>query len=198
MHGRAGVPEGQLRRLAALPVTGMRGWGDRAEEHMSYGWLQMHTRAKDEQRRHLGEVGGALNVHAEQGGEEEGDDASSMRSSKSGGSKGKGGGPRNAPKFSSNSGTQPSAAKPLPAKHAASHVDSWVAAQAGAMPEWQKRAVAADGEVLFLRGKFQEAEQRAQGAERRATGAERERDRLRAQARKPKPKAGAQAQRKEE
>ena len=30
------------------------------------------------------------------------------------------------------------------------------------MPEWQKRAVAAEGEVLLLRGKLQEAEQRAQ------------------------------------
>ena len=42
------MPEGQLRRLAALPLAGMRGWGDRAEEHMSYAWLQMHTRAKEE------------------------------------------------------------------------------------------------------------------------------------------------------
>ena len=36
MQGRAGAPEGQLRRLAALAVTGVRGWGDSAEEHMSY------------------------------------------------------------------------------------------------------------------------------------------------------------------
>ena len=36
VKGRAGVPEGQLRRLAALAVTGVRGWGDRVEEHMSY------------------------------------------------------------------------------------------------------------------------------------------------------------------
>ena len=28
VQGRAGVPEGQLRRLAALPLTGVRGWGD--------------------------------------------------------------------------------------------------------------------------------------------------------------------------
>ena len=55
-----------------------------------------------------------------------------------------------------------------------------MAAQAGAIPEWQKRAVAAEGEVLLLRGKLQEAEQRAQEAERRATAAERERDVLRA------------------
>ena len=60
------------------------------------------------------------------------------------------------------------------------------------MPESQKRAVAAEGEVLLLRGKLQEAEQRAQEAERRATAVERERDVLRAQARKPKPKPGQQ------
>ena len=182
VQGRAGVPGGQLRRLAALAVTGVRGWGDRAEEHMSYAWLQMLTRAKDEQRRHLGEVRGVVDVDAEQG-EGEGDDASSMRSSR-----GKVGRPRKAPKLPAESGGQPSAAKPPPA----AHVDAWVAAQAGAMPEWQKRAVAAEGEVLLLRGKLQEAEQRAQEAERRATVAERERDLLRAQARKPKPKPGQQ------
>ena len=103
---------------------------------MSYGWLQMLTRAKEEQCRHLGEVGGAVNVDAEEGGEEEGDDASSMRSSKSGGSKGKVGRPSKAPKLPAKSGGQLSGAKPLPAKQAAAHVDAWVAAQAGAMPEW--------------------------------------------------------------
>ena len=36
VKGRAGVLDGQLRRLAALAVTGARGWGDRVEEHMSY------------------------------------------------------------------------------------------------------------------------------------------------------------------
>ena len=185
--GRAGVPAGQLRRLAALAVTGVRGWGDRVEEHMSYAWLQMLTRAKEEQRRHLGEVGGVVDVDAEEG-EGQGGDASSMRSSRSGGSKGKVGRPRKAPTLPAKSGGQPSAAKPPPA----AHVDVWVAAQAGAMPEWQKRVVAAEGEVLLLRGKLQEAEQRAQEAERRATAAERERDVLRAQARKPKPKPGQQ------
>ena len=58
------MPEGQLRRLAASAVTGVRGWGDRAEEHMSYAWFQMHTRAKVEHRRHLGEVGGVVVVDA--------------------------------------------------------------------------------------------------------------------------------------
>ena len=67
-----------------------------------------------------------------------------------------------------------------------------MAAQAGALPEWQKGAVAAEGEVLLLRGKLQEAEQRAHEAEWRVTAAERERDVLRAQARKPKPKPGQQ------
>ena len=60
------------------------------------------------------------------------------------------------------------------------------------MPEWQKRTVAAEGEVLLLRGKLKEAEQRVQEAERRATAAERERDVLRVQARKSKPKPGQQ------
>ena len=102
----------------------------------------MLTRAKEEQRRHLGEVGGVVDVDAEEG-EGEGDDASSMRSSRSGGSRGKVGRPRKAPKLPAKSGGQPSAAKPPPA----AHVDAWVVAKAGAMPEWQKRAVAAEGEV---------------------------------------------------
>ena len=67
VQGRAGVPVGQLRRLAALAVTGVRGFGDRVEEHMSYAWLQMLTQAKEEQRRHLGEVGGVVDVDAEEG-----------------------------------------------------------------------------------------------------------------------------------
>ena len=162
VKGRAEVPKGQLRRLAALAVMGVRGWGDRAEEHMSYAWLQMFTRAKEEQRKQLGEVGGVVDVDAEEGGEEEGDDASSMRSSKSGRSRGKVGRPRKAPKLPAKSGGQPSAAKPLPATQAAAKVGAWVAAQAGAMPVWQKRAVAVEGEVLLLRGKLEEAEQRAQ------------------------------------
>ena len=178
VQGRAGVPQGQLRRWAALPVTGVRGWGDRAEEHMSYGWLQMQTRAKDEQRRHLGVVaeaararGEAVDVDAEDAGGEERDDGSSQRSSKSGRSKSPGRprkGPKLAPKL---------AAKPPPAKQPPADVGAWVAAQAGAMPEWQKRAVA----VLLLREKVQEAKQRAQGAERRATGAELEREHLKIQ-----------------
>ena len=106
VQGRAGVPVGQLRRLAALAVTGVRGWGDRVEEHMSYAWLQMLTRAKEEQRRHLGEVGGVVDVDAEEG-EGEGDDASSVRSSRSGGSRGKLGRPRKAPKLPAKSGGQP-------------------------------------------------------------------------------------------
>ena len=99
VKGRVGVPEGQLRRLATLAGTGVRGWGDWAEEHMSYDWLQMFTRAKEEHRKQLGEVGGVVDVDAEEGGGEEGDNASSMRSSKSGGSRGKVGRPRKAPKL---------------------------------------------------------------------------------------------------
>ena len=161
--GRAGVPEGQLRRLAASAVTGVRGWGDRAEEHMSYAWFQMHTRAKVQHRRYLGEVGGVVDVDAEEGGGggEEGGDGSSMRSSRSGGSRSRVGRPHKAPKLAAKPGGQPLAAKPVPAKQAAAQVDACVAAQAGAMPEWQKRAVAVEGDVLLLQGKLQEAEQRA-------------------------------------
>ena len=99
-----------------------------------------------------------MHVDAEEGGEEEGDDASSMRTSKSGRSKGKVGRPRKAPKFPAKSVGQPSVAKPLPAKQAAAHVDALAAAHAGAMPEWQKRVVvAAEGEVHLLQGQLQEA-----------------------------------------
>ena len=153
VQGRAGVPEVQLRRLAAFVVTGVRGWADHAEEHMSYGWLQVHTRAKEEQRRHLGKVGGSVKVDREEGGEEEGDDASSLRSCKRGGSKGKVGRPCKVRKLPAKYGAQPSTSKPPPAKQAAAHVDALVAAQARAMPEWQKRAVAAEGEVLLLGGR---------------------------------------------
>ena len=58
VKGTSGVPEGQLSWLAALPVTRVWGWGARVEEHMSYAWLQMFTRAKQGHRKHLGEVGG--------------------------------------------------------------------------------------------------------------------------------------------
>ena len=187
--GWGGGAAGAAEAVGGVGGDGGEGRGDRVEEHMSYAWLQMLTRAKEEQRQHLGEVGGVVDVDAEEGegeGEGEGDDASSMRKSRSGGSKGKVGRPRKAPKLPVKSGGQPSTAQPPPA----AHVDAWVAAQAGAMPEWQRRVVAAEGEVLLLRGKLSEAEQRAQEAERRATAAERDRDVLRAQARKPKPKPG--------
>ena len=68
VKGRAGVLEGQLRQLTASAVTGVRGWGDRAEEHMSYAWLQMFTRAKEEHGKHLGEVGGVVELEAEEAG----------------------------------------------------------------------------------------------------------------------------------
>ena len=103
---------------------------------MNYAWLQMFTRAKEEQRKHLGEVGGVVDVDAEEEGEEERGDSSSTRSSKSGESKGKVGRPRKAPKLPAKSGGQPSSAKPLPATQATAQVDAWVAAQAGAMPLW--------------------------------------------------------------
>ena len=111
MQGRAGVPSGQLRQLAALAVMGVRVWGHRVEDHMSYAWLQMLSRAKEEQRRPLGEVGGVVDVDAEEG-EGEGDDASSVRSSGSGASRGKVGPPRKVPKLPAKSWGQPSAAKP--------------------------------------------------------------------------------------
>ena len=89
----------------------------------------MFTRAKEEHRNHLGKVGGVVDEDAEEGGEEEGDDASSpMRSSKSSGSRGKVGRPRKAPKLPAKTGGHPSAAKPLPATQAAAQMDAWVAA----------------------------------------------------------------------
>ena len=108
------------------------------------------------------------------GGGEGGDDASSMRSSKSGGSRSKVGRPRKAPKLHAKSGGQPSAAKPLPA----TQVDTWVAAQAGAMPEWQKRAVAAEGEVLHLRASSRRqncGRRRRSGGQRRRSSGQRRR-----------------------
>ena len=92
------------------------------------------------------------------GGEEEGDDASSMRSSKSGGSRGKVGRPRKAPNLPAQSVGQPVAAKPV----LATQVDAWVAAQAEAMPEWQKRALAAEGKFSTREGRS-----RRQGSGRR-------------------------------
>ena len=97
---------------------------------MSYAWVQMPTRAKEEHRKHLEEVGRVVDMDAEERGKEEGDDASSMRSSKCGGSRGKVGRPRKAPKLYAKSASQPSAAKPVPA----TQLDSWVVAEAGAMP----------------------------------------------------------------
>ena len=93
------------------------------------------------------------------GGGEEGDDG--IGSSRSGGSRSRVGRPHKAPKLAAKPGGQPLAAKPVPAKQAAAQVDACVAAQAGAMREWQKRAVAVEGDVLLLQGKLQEAEQRA-------------------------------------
>ena len=163
VHGRAGVPVGQLRRLAALALTGVRGWGDQVEEHMSYAWLQTLTRASEEQRQHLGEVWGVVDVHAEEG-EGEGDDASSMRSFRSGGSKGKVGRPRKAPKLLPSQGASPRLHRPRRQRMC---TDAWVAAEAGAMPEWQKRAVAAEGEVLLLQGSTR---RRSSGRGRRSGG----------------------------
>ena len=102
-----------------------------------------------------------------EGGEGEGDNGSSMRSSRIGGARSRVGRPRKAPKLAAKPGGQPLAAKPLPAKQAAAQVDAWVAAPAGAMPEWQKPVVAADGEVFLLRGKLQEADS---GRRRRSGG----------------------------
>ena len=165
VHGRAGLPEGHLRRLAALLLTRVRGWGDRAEEPMSYAWLQIHTRAKEQQPTHLGEVGVVVDVDAGGGG-------TGTMPPPCGAPRvalqGQGGPPPQAPKLPANSGGEPSAAKPLPAKQAAAQMGAWVAARAGAMPEWQTQAVAVEGEVLLLRGKHPKVEQRAQEADRQA------------------------------
>ena len=191
VQGRVPAAAGSV---AADGGEGMRGQGGGAHEL----WLAPKAHAgKRAVAPAFGGGGGSGERGCGGGGAEEGDDTSSMPSSKSGGSEGKGR-PRKAPKLPAKSDGQPSAAKPLPTEHAAAHVDTWVAAQAGVMPEWQKRAGALEGEVLLLRGKLQQAEQRAAEAERRATAAERERDHLGAQARKPNPKARAQGQQQEE
>ena len=46
VKGRAGVPEGHLRRLATLAVAGVRGWGDRVEEHELCLAPNVHTGKK--------------------------------------------------------------------------------------------------------------------------------------------------------
>ena len=73
---------------------------------MSYARLQMLTRAKEEQRRHWGEVGGVVDVDAEEG-EGEGDDASSMRAPEAGGPRGRWAGPARPPNCPPSSGASP-------------------------------------------------------------------------------------------
>ena len=55
--GRQGVAEGQMVRHGVMPITGVRGWGDRMEVHMDHAWLMMRSHAHGETRVHLGELG---------------------------------------------------------------------------------------------------------------------------------------------
>ena len=57
VRGRQGVAKGQLVRYGVLPITGVRGWGDRLEAHMDHVWLLMHSHAQAETRVHSGELG---------------------------------------------------------------------------------------------------------------------------------------------
>ena len=136
----------------------------------------MLTQAKEEQRRHLGEVGGVVGVDAEEG--------------RGGGRcllhaelqerrvQGQGGPAPQGPQTASQVGG-PALGCKAPAGSARGRVG-------GGAGKGHARVAKAGG------GKLQEAEQRAQEAERQATAAEREWDLLRAQARKPKPKPGQQ------
>ena len=75
------MAEGQLVRHKVMPITGVRGWGDRMEAHMDHAWLMMRSHAQGETRAHSGE----LEVVEVGGGG--GDDARSHSSAGSRGSK---------------------------------------------------------------------------------------------------------------
>ena len=47
-----GVAEGKLVRHGVLPITGVRGWGDRILAHMDHAWLMMCSHAQGETRVH--------------------------------------------------------------------------------------------------------------------------------------------------
>ena len=49
--------EGQLFRHGVMPMTGVRGWGDRMEAHMDHAWLMMRSHAQGEILVHSGELG---------------------------------------------------------------------------------------------------------------------------------------------
>ena len=63
----------------------------------------------------------------------------------------------------------------VPFASPSSQVADWLQLQQ-AQPQWQQRAVAAEGEVLQLQGKLQDAQQEAQQAQDAAQAAEKERD----------------------
>ena len=46
VRGRSGVVEGHLVRHGVLPITRVRGWGDRMEGHMDHAWLMMCSLAQ--------------------------------------------------------------------------------------------------------------------------------------------------------
>ena len=58
--GRQGVAEGQLDGHGVLPITRVRGWGDRMEAHMDHAWLMMLSHAQGETRVHSGELGAVV------------------------------------------------------------------------------------------------------------------------------------------
>ena len=178
--GGQGVAEGQLSmvRYGMLPITGVRGWGDRLEAHMDHAWLLTRSHAQAETHVHSGELG-AVQVE----GDDDNDDARSGINGCSKGSKGRVvGRPRKSQKT-----TLPSVLAVPPA----AQVADWQQQQQ-AQPQWQQRAVVAEGEVVQPRGKLQEARDTAKAAEA-------EMDQLRArvkelEARKPQGQGPVQQQ----
>ena len=55
--GGSGAVEGQLVQHGVLPITRVRGWGDRMEAHMDRAWLMMRSHAQGETRVHSGDLG---------------------------------------------------------------------------------------------------------------------------------------------
>ena len=51
------MAEGQFVWHRMMPITMVRGWGDRMEAHMDHAWLMMRSHVQGEIRVHLGELG---------------------------------------------------------------------------------------------------------------------------------------------
>ena len=169
------MAEGQLVRHEVMPITGVRGWGDRMEAHMDHAWLMMRSHAHGETRVHSWELG-VVEVGGGGNDDNRGDDDDRSRSSAgSRGSKGKGvGRPRKAQRTG-----PPTPLPTVPTVTPSAQVADWLQQQ-HAQPQWQQRVVTAEGEVPQLWGKQQDAQHEAQRARDWAQAAEKERHQLRA------------------